>query len=247
MMTRLLFVVCITLSICGSSTAGFYLTGAQLYWSKSDGSNFGTTNQSDYRWTTNTEGTGNANLIVTSGLVAPSSIPPASAISFALITGDYDFQFEANGFDPRFVQHLGMNLFFTDTDGFADNSYNPSALGAYAGDLTVYTAANPTSTSFDFVGSGLTIMNYVYGTSFPKANGFESFIVADQIVTVTSFNYSLVSNGAGGFKPTGSFRLSVTATPEPSAIGVGALALCGVVQWMKKRRKGKVIGKSTVT
>lgn len=244
MMTRLLFVVCITLSICGSSTAGFYLTGAQLYRSDADGSNFVDAfgNHSDYRWTTNSGGTGGANLNVTPGRVAPSG-----SISFALITGIYNFEFEANGFSIN-VQNLGMNLFFTDTDGVADNSYNPSAAGQYQGDLTVTTQANSSLESFQFVDANLPVMNYLYqGNSFPLANGLKSFTVADQIVTVTGFQYSLLSDGSGGFKPKGSLRLSVTATPEPSTIGIGALAFCGVIHWVKKRRKGKAFGKTTVT
>lgn len=62
--------------------------------------------------------------------------------------------------------------------------------------LTVTTQANSSLEAFEFVDANLPVMNYLYqGNSFPLAKGLKSFMVADQIVTVTGFQFSLLTDG----------------------------------------------------
>lgn len=262
-MTRLLFVVVPflvsslnTIDCCGS----FFLTGAQVYAADSNGQIVSLT--SNYRYSTNDLDTSASRVSLTTVKTDMSSTTMDRKISFELLVGQsVDFTFAVTTNDalptvPNEKSYVGMNLFFGDpppsaptvSDNTVDNSYNPGRSLSRPGNLTIFAELN--GSSFNFVSSVYRVQNYDFADSNikPFANGLSRFEYEGYFVTVTSFLASSNAphkpmNGAYG----GSFTLSVTATPEPSTIGVGALALLGVVHWVKKRRKGKMIGKTTAT
>lgn len=254
MMTRLLFVVALAvLSLCfdrRQCSAAFFLTGAQIYQSSATGS---ISSDDSYRYSTNDLDTAAARLSVKNGL---TGTPMDRAISFELLTGQTTtFYFSvttdnlpaATG-SQRFV---GMNLFFEDppapdikSDQIANNTYNPARGITAPGNLTVFSALE--SNTFGFVEAGVAVQNYDYveNAAKPLANGLHDFMYNGYTVSVTSFSVSTnpaYKLGAGAYG--GSFKLTVTATPEPSTIGIGALACCGLAGWVKKRRgKKKLVG-----
>lgn len=241
MKTRLLFTL-IAFCFCAgvhapSMFAGFYLTGVQIYAASADGSV--DTQYFDYRFTTNQNDIGNNQLVVTSTNPSVRNMNPPElpkAVSFGLPQGDTVFAFNGNNFNLP-GDHLGLNLFFTDTDGRADNSYNPSDVGIKTGDISAFASAS----GFQVVPQGKVVQNYKFtgyssaSSQKPLSEGSLSFGLGDYTVSLTGF--SLTS--ASGQPPAGTFKLTVTATPEPSTIGFGALAFCGIAHWVKKRRKKK--------
>ena len=249
MMTRLLFVVffLVSYSFAASANCAFFLTGVQLYQTDEFGElKIDIPGQnptySNYRYLTNDSVSG-AGLRVWD--INANNPILSKKIQISLNTGTNELQFEVTSTDAP-AQYVGMNLFFEDTDSSPnDNSYNPGTGSIVPGNLTVFVPMN--SSNFQKVDGGSNAMNYAFQlSSIPApANGLNVYSNGVYDVSVSSF----LTSTDGAYRPSGlnaaafggKFTLTVTATPEPSTIGIGALAFCGLAGWVKKRRGKKLV------
>ena len=194
------------------------LTGAQIY-AAGDNTD-GAFSIGNYRYTTNS---------ADDGFGLSINGQNEKAISLLLGLGDNVFSFSGTVAPVDPGNHVGLSLFFTDTDPLFDNSFNPETTQGVAGDLTVVTQMNSPSDFFSTVAAGIQTQTFnagAIGDAF--ANGQQSFSLGSTSVSVTAFTVS-----DSPFNPSGSFTLTVV--PEPSAmsfLGVFTmLALC------KRRRQ----------
>jgi hypothetical protein len=178
-----------------------YLVGAEFF----TGNSTGTTVNHGYQFDTNS-----STIAYNLGVGGSTS----KGISIALSEGDNTLSLipSATGSPPGTYAELG--LFFDSSS----TSYNPSSSPRTA-DLVSAVGFNQTAAN-DFTPiAGTTINSYIYNGS-DLANGLTSFIVGDEIITITGFTMSSDGTNYSG----GSVTINVAqAVPEPSS-----LALCGI-------------------
>jgi hypothetical protein len=226
-----------TLSLVGAAEAvpaSVYLTAANLYAANpSDGSSssFG------YRYTTSAnDGGGFLTVTDTNGTSNTASSSPL--ISFALVPGSNTFTFTdagSNNVPPGGGN--GLNLFFDASSTPYDPPNDPTdnATGI-PGDLTV--AVGDGSTNYLTPALNTEIERYNHwggdggadsGAYGAHANGYTSYPVGDQTVTITAFT---VGGSAGSYNE-GSFTVFVA--PEPATLGL--LVMGGTGLLMRRRRR----------
>lgn len=213
-------------------SAGFYLTGAQIYHAQANGNNV-----DSYRYTTNSTDI-NApqpaySLEIRDSLTGTRQ---DEAITFTLVTGVNEFQFDhapnQTGPGPSF---FGLNLFFSDSAA----SYNPSGGSPIAGHLTAVVQVNAGGV-FNMVAANpqIQIQSYNYGAGNASANGLGSFSVGEYTVSLTSLSATNISGPTGSFGLTVS-KLQITAVPEPATLGLGGLACMGLIgvgrRWLRRQ------------
>jgi len=230
-MTRLLFVVfCAFLCTCFSEVAStqgaFFLTGAQIYRSDKDG-----VSGDSYRYITNSTDIDLGAYRLGIQRQNEAGTRQDRAISFSLSTGINYFDFNTTQSEALASNYIGINLFFNDTG----ESFNPpNVLGnKIAGHISAVVEIGSNGT-FKIVNANTLVQSYDYrGNSTAAANGNESFALGDNMVTLTSLSAS------GGSLPSGTFGLTVTATPEPATLGLAALAGIGLIEATRRRLRRK--------
>ncbi len=215
-----LLMISVIVAVDSKADAALVLTGAQIYSAadNADGSNSADTS---YRYTTNSADTGGFGLSINGDLDKAISIPLSLGDNF------FTFQWLVGSVNPG--TFVGLNLFFTDNDGTPDNSFSPGFGDPIAGDLTVFKQVGTDANNFATVASGLFIQTYAIANTLAIANGKHSFILGDQMVSVTSFS--------SDSSPSGSFTLTVSAVPEPSSLALVSIVIAGIGLQQRRRNR----------
>jgi hypothetical protein len=214
-----IFVLLATFYFASNVNAGFVLSGAMVYKSTS---NNGVIAASSYRITTNSSFPDNYTLRIN------GSVSKGIAIDIST-PGVHEFTFQSSVHTPS--PNIGLSLFFS-----SGTSYNPNSGDAVGGHLNVF---NDSPTTFKTVGANLAIQNYnrVAGSVFAFASGLTTYTLGDYTVQVTGLT---LNNDVPA--PAGTFKLHVTAVPEPSCFAIAGATSLGFLLRLRRRNPASRVG-----